>query len=567
MTESDRKEGRQIKFIVVDDEEIVLSLVRDALEDAGYHIELANGSSEAIEKIKQEYFDFILTDIRMPDCDGIELVKKAREINPSLGVIFMTGYANLNSAKDAIKEGAYDYIMKPFELNEMRQAVKNAVKKKQRDTEKALSSELNRLSDLNQLMYTVGDRNSLVRLSLGFAIMQSKASSGCIAFRTGREDEIGVISTEDLNQRGFEESFIMYDKDYLDFKSDELNAPFFISSIEDHPLYKEYQDEALRGIIIPPWFDATGRLVNIALKGSRKLYGFLMLGFSKDSDALKGSALKFLSITANQIAISLENIALLEETRTAYRHLKDLQAQTIQLEKMAAKGQISAEIGHELNNFLGIASGNLSLMEHHLKEGNSDELSKHLKAAVDSLNNIKKFSDGLMDFSTMKATMECCDINGLISDTIAYIKTQKHFDNIKIEFLQSEQPIFARADAGQLQQLMYNLIYNSADALREKAHQEEPSINISTSLNSEEGDFAISVGDNGVGISDKYLGIAFKERFTTKKSGHGLGLMVCRRVIENHDGHLQVDSIPDQGTTIKIRFPVTEMIEKVEVPA
>ncbi|MCP4706975.1 MAG: response regulator, partial [candidate division Zixibacteria bacterium] len=95
MSDNNQINDRQAKFIVVDDEEIVLSLVRDALEDSGYYIELAGGSLEALEKIEKEHFDFILTDIRMPDCDGIELVQKARQINPSLGVIFMTGYANL----------------------------------------------------------------------------------------------------------------------------------------------------------------------------------------------------------------------------------------------------------------------------------------------------------------------------------------------------------------------------------------------------------------------------------------------------------------------------------------
>ena len=63
MSASNQINNKQAKFIVVDDEEIVLSLVRDALEDSGYHIELAGGSREALDKIEKEYFDFILTDI------------------------------------------------------------------------------------------------------------------------------------------------------------------------------------------------------------------------------------------------------------------------------------------------------------------------------------------------------------------------------------------------------------------------------------------------------------------------------------------------------------------------
>ncbi len=566
MNDNNQINDRQAKFIVVDDEEIVLSLVRDALEDSGYHIELANGSREALEKIEKEYFDFILTDIRMPDCDGIELVQKARQINPSLGVIFMTGYANLGTAKDAIKEGAYDYIMKPFELNEMRQAVNNAVRKKQKDSEKAISSELNRLSDLNQLMYTVGDRKSLIRLSLGFAMMQSKAPKGCIVYRTDQEDEIGIISVDKLNGNEFKESTIKCDKDYFELSSNELESPFFVSSVNDHPLYKEFQDKTIEQIVIPSWYKSGDRLINIALKGSRKLYGFVIMGFNEDEDSLKGSAIKFLSITANQIAISLENIALLEETRVAYRHLKDLQDQTIQLEKMATKGQLSAEIGHELNNFLGVVTGNLSLMEHHLGKGNYEELGRYLKSAIDNLGNIKKFSDGLMDFSTLSATMEPCDINNVVNDTIEYLSTQKRFDNIKIEFVPSPESIFTKADIGQLQQLLYNLIYNSADALNEKSSVDEKKIEISSVYESDGEKFSITVRDNGSGISDEFIDIAFKERFTTKETGHGLGLMVCRRIIENHDGKLHVESKHGEGTIIKITMPLVSIESSQEIP-
>ncbi|HHI02526.1 MAG TPA: response regulator [candidate division Zixibacteria bacterium] len=567
MNDANQNNDRQIKFIVVDDEDIVLSLVRDALEDSGYHIELAGSSREALEKIEKEYFDFILTDIRMPDCNGIELVKKARLINPSLGVIFMTGYANLGTAKDAIKEGAYDYIMKPFELDEMRQAVKNAVVKKRKDSEKVITGELNRLSDLNQLMYTVGDRKSLVRLSLGFALMQSKAPRGCIIFRTDRENEIGIISTDKLSDIEFNESFKRFDKDYFDLSSDELNAPFFTEAVSDHPLYKEFRDEAIEEIVIPSWHTEGTRLINIALKGSRKLYGFLIIGFSEDSDSLKGSAIKFLSITANQIAISLENIALLEETRTAYRHLKDLQDQTIQLEKMATKGQLSAEIGHELNNFLGVVTGNLSLMEHHLAKGNYEELDKFLKIAMVNLGNIKKFSDGLMDLSAMSVSMEPCDINNVINDTIEFLSTQNRFNNVKINFTPTRQTIFTKADIGQLQQLLYNLIYNSADALNEKPLTDERKIEISTTIDSGGKNFSISVSDNGVGIPDEYIDIAFKERFTTKRRGHGLGLLVCRRIINNHKGQLSINSNPGQGTTIKITIPVVSVTSPQEVEA
>jgi signal transduction histidine kinase/CheY-like chemotaxis protein len=556
VTETPQIEGRAVKILVVDDEDIVLSLVRDALEDGGYLIELASSGITALEKAEHEYFDFILTDIRMPECDGIELVKKIRELIPAIGVIFMTGYANLNSAKDAIKEGAYDYIMKPFELNEIRQAVRNAVRKKQKDTEKTLTNELNRLSDLNQLMYTVGDRKSLMRLSLGFALMQGKAQKGSVVFKGRAENEIGIISSGKACENQFEESSEICERDYFAFDSELFNAPFIIGKLEEHPCFKEFKDPRTASFLIPPWCHPGDRLVNIALRRGSNLYGFLILGFSEDTEMLQGSDLKLLSITANQIAISLENIVLLEQTRSAYSRLRDLQEQTIQLEKMAVKGQMSAEIGHELNNFLGVVTGNLSLLEHHLNQGNYQELEKYINAVKSNLDNIKKFTEGLMDFSSMASKFEPCDITALVGDVADYLQVQRNFQNILIELEKPEQPVFTIADTGQIHQLLFNLLNNAAEAIREKSGEASGIVKLILSFDSENEAYSITVADNGAGIDPNLLEKAFKQSFTTKPDGHGFGLLVCRRIIDNHKAKLFIDSTVGEGTTISVHFPI-----------
>ncbi|HDL04678.1 MAG TPA: response regulator [candidate division Zixibacteria bacterium] len=556
MSNRPQNEGRRIKILIVDDEEIVLSFARDALEDGDYDIELANSGVEALKKIEREFFDFILTDIRMPECDGIELAQKAREIIPSVGIIFMTGYANLNTAKDAIKEGAYDYIMKPFELNEIRQAVKSAVKKRQKDTEKTLSNELNRLSDLNQLMYTISDSRSLMRLSLGFALMQGKTRLGSVIFRANNHNEIGVISTEDKAENSFIETVKKYDIDYFNFDAKELNAPFMVQSIEEHPLYLRYGDEKSASLLTPAWYKKGQRLVNIALKRGPKLYGFLILGYSQDSDKIKQSELKLLGITASQIAISLENIILLEESRDAYKRLKDLQDQSIQLEKMAARGQMSAEIGHELNNFLGVVMGNLSLMQFHLEKKDYNELGRYLKAVLNNLDNIKKFTAGLVSYAGVESNFSKCDINGLFSNTIEYLKAHSHFQNIDIDLDLSSEKIEVMADTIQLQQLLYNLLHNAADASLDNEQIADNLIRVKVTRNTENDTLRVDVKDSGKGIEPELLKKAFSERFTTKKSGHGFGLLVCKKIIDNHQGHLNIESVPGQGTCISFEIPL-----------
>ena len=161
-------------LLVVDDEDIVVSLIRDAFEDDNYVVKTASNGKDAISLVEQHKFDLIITDVRMPHMSGIEMVKLARQVQPDVGVIFMTGYANLNSAKDAIKQGAFDYILKPFELNEIRQAVRNGLSLRSAAAEKSSSKQLERVSDLSEKLLKVGDRLSLIAVSLEFAIMHSQ---------------------------------------------------------------------------------------------------------------------------------------------------------------------------------------------------------------------------------------------------------------------------------------------------------------------------------------------------------------------------------------------------------
>ncbi len=561
MSNSENSNGKQIKILVVDDEEIVLSLARDALEDAGYYVELSSSGDEALDIIRKEYYDFILTDIRMPGCDGLELARSAREINSSVGIIFMTGYANLDTAKDAIKEGALDYIMKPFELTELRQAIKNAINKKNSDTEKTLSSELNRLSDLNQLMYTVGDRKSLMRLSLGFAIMQGKANYGKIVFKNS-DNEVAIIESNSNGDGGFEEYNYHCEQDYFKAESSELNAPIILDNIENHPIVRDSGSEEARKCLSPAAFNAGDRLVSISLKRGRSLYGFLLLGYPSDSEVIKESELKLLNITASQIAISLENIILLEESRQAYRRLKDLQDETLQLERLATKGQMSAEIGHELNNFLGVVSGNLSLMQHHLSQKNYNELDKYLNAVTDNLDKIKKFTDGLVDFTRLKSRFESCDINELVGDVVESLRAQKQFADVNVNFKPWPDGILTRADVGQLQQLLYNLLNNAADAVNEISDGRDKEVNILLYFNQDDLKYSLIVEDNGVGFDPDYTEKAFKKRFTTKAKGHGFGLLVCRRIVTNHSGDLNYESERGNGSKIIIDFPLMSPVEE-----
>ncbi|MCK5126888.1 MAG: response regulator [candidate division Zixibacteria bacterium] len=538
-------------FLVVDDEQIVLSLVEDTLTDEGYSITTSISSTEAVEIAKNRQFDFLLTDIRMPGMNGIELARELRLLNPTIGVIFMTGYANLDTAKQAIKEGAYDYIMKPFELSEIRQALARAVEKKQSDASAALSQELNKIADLSNMMYTSGDLASLLKLSLSFAIIQSKADAGLATYIDRTNKELAIMS-QNTNASTTDEIACLNVSDSDLDKIQSFTTPMLLSSIDMHPLHDTDTIDKHSDIFLPPNLYSPGSAVLVPLLRANTMLGFICL-FHKDSDDKRaGADTQFLNFISSQLAISLENLQLLEESREAYRSLEALQEQSIQMEKMATRGQMSAEIGHELNNYLGVVVANFQLMDLRIKKGVLEGLEKYTTSITDHLDKISRFTKGLMDNSSLKEVkFEVLDINNLLSNIIEFLKPQKRFRDFDLKFTNETKTLEAEIDQGLIEQVLYNFLNNASDA---SIDSETKKIHIHTSMPDSD-IIRISIRDYGAGIEQSKLNMLFKEKFTTKATGHGIGLVVCKNIMDKHNGLITVKSEIGKGAEFILDIP------------
>ena len=108
-----------MNILIVDDEKIKRMTLKEDLEDAGYDASTVSSGQEALELLKKEFFDVVVTDLRMQQMDGIELLKKGKADYPDIYVIMMTAYATVETAVEAMKLGAYDYITKPFSSDEL----------------------------------------------------------------------------------------------------------------------------------------------------------------------------------------------------------------------------------------------------------------------------------------------------------------------------------------------------------------------------------------------------------------------------------------------------------------
>jgi DNA-binding NtrC family response regulator len=115
------------KILVVDDEGIVRTSCSRALTPEGYEVKLSQNGADALKMLEEESFDLVLTDLKMPDVDGIEVLKMIKERWPQTEVIVVTGYQTVDTAVKSIKLGAFDYIEKPFTPDSLIAAVNNAM--------------------------------------------------------------------------------------------------------------------------------------------------------------------------------------------------------------------------------------------------------------------------------------------------------------------------------------------------------------------------------------------------------------------------------------------------------
>ncbi len=162
-------------ILIVDDEKSLRDFLVIMLEEEGYQVVTASGVDKAIKLIRENIFDLILTDIRMGSSNGIDVLDAARNTLPDTPVVMMTAYASAETAVTAMKKGAYDYISKPFKIEDIQLIVKNALEKRKLATEnRFLKSALN---DRFQLVNIIGKSGPIQKIfDLVDKVSQSKAT-------------------------------------------------------------------------------------------------------------------------------------------------------------------------------------------------------------------------------------------------------------------------------------------------------------------------------------------------------------------------------------------------------
>ncbi len=136
-------------ILIIDDEKAIRKTLGEILSFEGYKIEEASDGEEGLKKFKEKNYDVVLCDIKMPKIDGIEFLQKAGESNPDIPIIMISGHGNIETAVEAVKTGAYDYISKPPDLNRLLITIRNAMDKSNLVSEaKVLKKRVNKVQEM-----------------------------------------------------------------------------------------------------------------------------------------------------------------------------------------------------------------------------------------------------------------------------------------------------------------------------------------------------------------------------------------------------------------------------------
>src|SRR5690606_30963700 len=116
-------------ILIIDDEKAIRKTLTEILSFEGYKIDEASDGEEGLKRFGEKSYDLVLCDIKMPKIDGIEFLEKAKGINPDIPIIMISGHGNIDTAVEAVKKGAFDYISKPPDLNRLLITLRNATEK------------------------------------------------------------------------------------------------------------------------------------------------------------------------------------------------------------------------------------------------------------------------------------------------------------------------------------------------------------------------------------------------------------------------------------------------------
>lgn len=233
-----------------------------------------------------------------------------------------------------------------------------------------------------------------------------------------------------------------------------------------------------------------------------------------------------------------------------------IEKQTCQATWLAAKGEMAAEIAHELNNYLAVLSGNSELLEMHLGNGNSEKAGLCVSNIRQSLDRIRVFTDEMLGARDRSGSRTSWNISELVANQIAFLRPQRMFKKVVIKTELADGVLPFLCDASNIQQIVYNLLLNSAEALAETSDSHS-TIWVGTEFLPMARTVRIRIADDGPGIPPELKPKLFRRRVSTKSSDRGFGLLIVDRLVSGLGGRVSAGSRSGGvGTEFIVELPI-----------
>jgi len=543
------------KILIVDDEPDVLKILQNILSVEDYRVKSASGGKEAISLFQAESFDLVITDIRMPEMDGLEVMQRVKELDENIEVLILTGYASLENAIQALKEnGAFDYLSKPLEDMEILLfAVKRALEKRRlRIKNRNLFDELKRkkseLETMNeQLRKEIKDRQQAET-----ALRESEAK-----YRLLTENIDDVIWTLDMNMDITYVSPVVHR--LQGFRVDEMishNINEFLPPESKDQVQKIFEQNYLQAEKSGNFDFSKTFEIQAKRKDGSHVWTEVTASFTL---AENGKPLGILGITRD-----------ITERRKTLQEKEELEEKLNRLRKMEALGLLAGGVAHDLNNVLsGIVSYPDLLL---LKLPDDSPLKNPIKTIKKSGLKAAAIVQDLLTLARRSViTKEILNLNSLVREYLRSPEQESlglYHPNVRIGINFEKDLPNIEGSSVHLKKTLMNLVLNALEA--------QPNggvITISTKSlyldkpvkgydRLEEGDYVVlSIDDRGEGISPEDLPRIFEPFYTKKvmgRSGTGLGMAVIWGTVQDHQGYIDILSTEGKGTKFDLYFPMTQ---------
>jgi two-component system, cell cycle sensor histidine kinase and response regulator CckA len=516
------------KILIVDDEYRMCESLRMLLSGKGFEVYTAGSGVEARAILQDRKFDVALLDMVMPDTDGHQLMDLINQKNPDTDIIIITGNTSLEFAIGALKRGAYDYVRKPFEFEELLATVENALKQKRLKKENEI---INAKLEWSEIRY-----RRLVESSPD--IIYALDEAGNFTFINNAAERLLGMDRQDLISRHY--NTIIHGED-------QEKAKWFFNE-------RRTGERSTTGVEL--------RLISSEECGEPKSYEVRHLTIE----------LKSTGIYDRDVADSSKQFLGTYGVARDISDRKRLETQLRHAQKMEAVGTLAGGIAHDFNNLLMGIQGYASLML--LKTNPQHPHYKNLNGIEQLVQNGADLTKQLLGFARDgKYHVKTTDMNEVARDTIRMFGRTKKEISICEEY---EENIWSvEVDQGQLKQVLLNIFVNAGHAMPGGGDLTLVTKNVilgaqdAQTLGLPPARYVrASVSDTGVGINEETRQRIFEPFFTTKEFGHGtgLGLASAYGIIQNHQGTIDVDSQMEEGTTFHIYLPASQKIRKVVKP-